>query len=118
LFVYGLKNCDTCRKARKWLESEAIPHTFCDLRADPASRQDIARWIATVGADVVVNKRGTTWRGLTDAQKIDSSDDDYIDLLVEYPAIIKRPVFDVGDRILVGFTDSTRAELGELARSI
>ncbi len=107
MVVYGLKNCDTCRKARKWLDAEGIEYTFRDLRDNPVERQDVARWLTSVGIDVLINKRGTTWRQLPEARKSVSNVEGYIDLMMQFPAIIKRPVFDLADDIVVGFGDKT-----------
>ena len=115
LNVYGLKNCDTCRKAIKWLTDAGIAHEFCDLRAQPVSQEEVARWMAAVGPDVLVNRRGTTWRKLSDDEKAVSDVDGLIDLMMTYPAIIKRPVFDFGDTCVVGFTDAARIEIDQRA---
>ena len=67
--VYGLKNCDTCRKAMKWLDEQGLRHQFIDVRKDGVEEADITRWIDAVGWETLLNKRGTTWRGLGDAVK-------------------------------------------------
>ena len=67
--IYGLKNCDTCRKALKWLDSEDIAHTFIDVRKDVINEDDVKRWLDSVGVDILLNRRGTTWRGLSDGEK-------------------------------------------------
>ena len=71
LTIYGLKNCDTCRKARKWLEARANDRdvTFHDLRADGLDAARLARWCEEFGWEALLNRRGTTWRGLTDEEK-------------------------------------------------
>jgi arsenate reductase (glutaredoxin) len=107
--VYGIKNCDTVKKARAWLESEGIEYRFHDFRVDGLDKATLAGWIAEQGRYVVINRRGTTWRKLSDADKNVQSDADA--LLLAQPAMIKRPVFDLGDRRLVGFTDTERAAL-------
>ncbi|MFN3233115.1 MAG: ArsC family reductase [Alphaproteobacteria bacterium] len=109
--IYGIKNCDTVRKARKWLEAEGIEHHFHDFRADGLDRATLEGWLKQVERDVLINRRGTTWRKLDDAQKEISSDEDAIRLLLEHVAIIKRPVFDTGGQILVGFRDEQKAAL-------
>ena len=106
LKVYGLKNCDTCRKAIKWLTDAGIAHEFCDLRAQPVSQEEVAQWMAAVGPDVLVNRRGTTWRKLSDDEKAVSEVDGLIDLMMMYPAMIKRPVFVFLDAVFIGFTTS------------
>ena len=109
--VYGLKNCDTCRNAFKWLSAENIDHQFRDVRKDGLSEDDVRHWLRTVGPDTLVNRRGTTWRQLDEVEKFVSSDDDLTQLLLKHPALIKRPVFVVGDTVLVGFKDEQKAAL-------
>jgi arsenate reductase len=108
LTVYGIKQCDTCRKALKWLTAQGIEYRFHDFRVDGLSRDTLRDWLESSFADKLVNRRSTTWRQLTEAQR-QSKGDDLLDLLMEHPTLIKRPVF-VTDRIaVVGF------DLGELA---
>lgn len=111
--VYGLNNCDTCRKARKWLDAEGLEHTFKDVRADGLSADTITGWIAAVGWEVLLNRRGTTWRKLPDGDKHAVDADKALSLMSEHPALIKRPVFEVADRVLLGFKDDVQAALKE-----
>lgn len=111
LTVYGLKNCDTCRKARKWLDSEGKSHEFKDLRQDGFTADDVDRWLEHAGWEVLLNKRGTTWRGLSDEQKESTNAENVKSLLIEHPALMKRPIFDFGDRVMVGFTAKQQSEL-------
>ena len=109
--VYGLKNCDTCRKALKWLTAEGIAHEFHDLRADGLEPALVDAWVGELGWEVLVNTRGTTWRGLDDAAKAGLDANKAATLIVEHPALMKRPVFDLGTRRLVGFKDAEMAAL-------
>ncbi|WP_416899607.1 MAG: Spx/MgsR family RNA polymerase-binding regulatory protein [Minwuia sp.] len=110
--VYGLKNCDTCRKARRWLNDEGIVHRFIDVRDDGISEAQVARWAAAVDPSVLINRRGTTWRGLPEGERAGAdSGEGAARLGAAHPALIKRPVFESGARILVGFTDDVKAEL-------
>ncbi len=109
--VFGLKNCDTCRKALKWLETENIAHEFKDVRKDGIGEQDVRHWLKAVGPDTLVNRRGTTWRQLDEVEKFVSSDDDLTQLILKYPALIKRPVFVSVDTVLVGFKDEQKSAL-------
>lgn len=111
--IYGLKNCDTCRKALKWLEAENLPHAFFDLRKDGVTRDQIAQWLKRLGTDQMINRRGTTWRGLGEADKNITEDVQAIDLIVEHPALIKRPLIEYGGEISVGFSDAVKQRLAE-----
>lgn len=114
LKVYVLKNCDTCRKAVKWLDKRAIPYVFYDVRKDGVSRADIARWAKAVGWEVLLNKAGTTWRGLPDKRKQGLDEGLAVALMAEHVALIKRPVFDLGSAVLVGFKEAQRQALERL----
>ncbi len=111
LTVWGLKTCDTCKKAVKWLEAEGIAHTVKDVRADGVPGDELARWIGVVGWEVLVNKASTTWRGLGDGDKdgLDAARAEA--LLAAHPTLIKRPVFVAGDQVIVGFRDAQRDAL-------
>ncbi|HUT49012.1 MAG TPA: Spx/MgsR family RNA polymerase-binding regulatory protein [Alphaproteobacteria bacterium] len=111
IVVNGLKSCDTCRKARAWLTGKGIAHRFHDLRADGLAADQARRWLKAAGAERLVNRRGTTWRGLGEAERIGSGDEEIVVLLVAHPALIKRPVFERGDAVFVGFDDAARAAL-------
>jgi arsenate reductase (glutaredoxin) len=113
-----LSLCDTCRKARKWLESKGIEHGFHDVRADGVSQKDVARWakaLGTVGgAEALLNRRGTTWRGLSEAERA-RADTGAVALMVAHPALIKRPVFETGDSVVVGFGTAEQKTLARIA---
>jgi arsenate reductase (glutaredoxin) len=108
--LYGIPNCDTCRKARKWLDAAGIQHRFYDFRKDGLTAEVVAAWSAEVGLEKLVNRRGTTWRALADDQKA-RLETAPTALLVENPTLLKRPVIDLGDRRLVGFDASVTAAL-------
>ena len=111
LNVYGLKNCDTCRKARKWMDANGIEHVFLDVRADGITESDVQRWADAAGSDRLLNKRGTTWRGLSEAEKSAADNDGAVALMTAHPALIKRPVFDDGKTVHVGFDQSVQDAL-------
>jgi arsenate reductase len=111
MIVYGLKNCDTCRSAIKWLKAEGIDHIFQDFRKDGLNANSIRCWLEAVGSDTLLNRRGTTWRKLDEVQKQFNSDQELINLLQEYPALIKRPVFENGTSVIVGFKDEQKTAL-------
>lgn len=112
--VYGLKACDTCRKALGWLKDEKIAHRFVDLRADGIGKADVSRFAKAVGWEKLLNKASTTWRGLDDSAKADLTEGRAIALMVEHPTLIKRPVFDMAGKdgsatIVSGFRDAEKA---------
>ena len=107
--VNGLKSCDTCKKALKWLEVEG--HAFRDVRADAVTLSEVKRWGTAVGWDRLVNKASTTWRGLSDAEKEAATGSGAAQLLVDNPTLIKRPVFEMGDAVIVGFKADQQAAL-------
>ncbi len=110
--MFGLKNCDTCRKARKWLAAEDLDHRFHDVRADGLDAATLQGWIDAVGWEVLLNRRGTTWRQLPDTQRADVDAASAAALMLEHPALIKRPVFRAGDQVLVGFGEAQQSALG------
>ncbi len=109
--IYGLKNCDTCRKARKWLDAERIEHHFIDVREGPLDGASIERWIKIVGWDVLLNRRGTTWRGLPEKDKHVVDAKKAKCLMEEHPALIKRPIFEMDNDVLVGFKEDVQMAL-------
>ncbi len=105
--LYGIPNCDTVKKARKWLDANNLEYAFHDYKKVGADADKLGQWIAAKGVEVVLNKRGTTFRKLTDAQKADAEDSaKAIALLVNNPSMIKRPVVEHGGDILVGFKEA------------
>ena len=111
IVVYGLKNCDTCRKATKWLGAENINHRFVDIRRDGISSSLVSNWLKAVGWENLLNRKSTTWRGLSDPVKAEVNEASVLDLLVENPTLIKRPVIDHDGAISVGFKDTDKARL-------
>jgi len=102
--VYGLSQCDTVRRARQWLESHGLEYRFVDFKKTPPSAAQIAAWADAVDWDVLLNRRGTTWRRLdsaTQAGVVDAAS--AVALLAQHPSAIKRPVVEGGKTLLVGF---------------
>lgn len=96
--LYGLANCDTCRKARKWLERFEIPHQFIDYRDHRQAPETLVEWQTQLGGwEAMINKSSTTWRQLPDNRKSPGSDAEWKLLLKEYPQLIRRPVVVTGD---------------------
>ncbi|MBL1433033.1 MAG: ArsC family reductase [Gammaproteobacteria bacterium] len=104
--LYGIKNCDTVRKARRWLDAHNIRYDFHDFRADGLTKTKVNQWLKEIDQDTLVNRRGTTWRKLSDEQKAVSSKTAIASLLVEQPAIIKRPVLENKGALHIGFNDT------------
>jgi arsenate reductase len=111
--IYGLKNCDICRKARKWLDTEGLEHQFMDFRTDALEKETIAGWISTLGWEILLNRRGTTWRQLNEDDKHAVNTDKAQALMAKHPALIKRPVFEANGKVLVGFKEDVKEKLKE-----
>ena len=110
--LYGIPNCDTVKKARKWLEEQCIDYVFHDFKKEGVTPAQLQEWIDQAGLDVVLNKRGTTWRKLPDEDKQNIDTPQAIGLLVEQPSMIKRPVLIREDgSIHIGFTSDQYAGL-------
>jgi len=101
--IYGISNCDTIKKARKWLEQQGVEYQFHDVRKDGLDEALLDSWLAAVGWEVLLNKRGTTWRALDDATKNSIDAASARALLLAQPAMIKRPVLVTDQRVEVGF---------------
>lgn len=105
--LYGIKNCDTIRKARRWLADNDIEYRFHDVRADGITRKDLQQWMKSLDWDKLLNRRGTTWRNLPAELRDNINKASATDVMLENPAIIKRPVLEHGGRLYLGFsTDS------------
>ncbi len=103
--VYGISNCGTIRKTRKWLDAHDVEYRFHDFRKDGLAPELLTAWVDKLGWEVLLNKRGMTWRKLSDDEKADIDAAKAIALMLKYPAMIKRPVIDTGDGLIVGFNE-------------
>ncbi|MDR5867183.1 arsenate reductase [Halomonas koreensis] len=103
--LFGIKNCDTCRKARKALDARGIPFQFHDLREDGLSAPLLEHILEQVPVLTLLNKRSTTWRQLPDEDKADIDANSARDLMLAHPTLLKRPLLDTGDEIRVGYRD-------------
>jgi arsenate reductase len=101
--IHGIKACDTMKKARTWLEDHGVDCAFHDYKAVGVTAEMLRGWAAKVGWEKLLNRSGTTFRALAEADKHDLSEDRAIALMVAQPSMIKRPVLDVGGELLVGF---------------
>jgi len=104
--LYGIANCDTVRKARKWLSSHDVDYRFHDFRKDGLTARQLRHWATVVGWETLLNRRGQTWRKLPDKDKADLNEANALKLMLAEPTLIKRPVLEVGSRVHVGFTDA------------
>ncbi len=104
--IYGIKNCDTIKKARRFMDANDLDYHFHDYRTDGTNPAQLQDWIAHFGWDTVLNKRGTTWRKLPDQVRSDTDESNAAELLAKEPAMIKRPVLVTGDTVLIGFNES------------
>ena len=101
--LYGIPNCDTVKKARVWLDQHDVAYAFHDYKKIGIDRPRLEAWVAEHGWEVVLNRAGTTFRALPDADRTDLDASRAIDLMLAQPSMIKRPVLDLGDRTMVGF---------------
>ncbi|SDF28588.1 ArsC family reductase [Phytopseudomonas seleniipraecipitans] len=101
--LYGIKACDTMKKARTWLDEQGVTYQFHDYKTAGIDRGNLQKWCYEHGWETILNRAGTTFRKLDDAQKSDLDQAKAIDLMLAQPSMIKRPVLDLGARTLVGF---------------
>lgn len=112
--VYGLRNCDSCRKAWRWLDSQNIAYAFHDVRRDGLDEARITGWFALLDWQQLVNKRSKTWRSLSDAQRANLDKAGAPGLLVAHPALLRRPVIEAGGTVTAGFSEAELARLFNL----
>ncbi len=101
--LYGIPNCDSIKKARKWLERRAVNYAFHDYKKAGITEEKLRAWSGEVGWEVLLNKRGTTFRELPDEMKADVDEDIAVALMLSHPSMIKRPVLESEGQLLVGF---------------
>ena len=101
--LYGIKNCDTMKKAWTWLDAHGLAYEFHDYKKQGIDRATLGDWARRVGWEVLLNRAGTTFRKLPDADRQGLDEARAIELMLAQPSMIKRPVLDLGDRTLVGF---------------
>lgn len=103
--LYGIPNCDTIKKARNWLEKHGIDYQFHDYKKDGITKTQLDAWCKELGFEVLINQRGTTWRKLPDSAKENVTKTKAINLMVENPSLIKRPILETGTIRIVGFDE-------------
>ena len=112
--LYGISNCDTVRKARRWCEEHNTGATFHDFRKDGLTPEKVESWLTKTDWTVLLNKRGTTWRKLPEDVRDTTTAANIAGLLVKHPALIKRPVLEIGDALEVGFKPDRYSALFDL----
>ena len=105
MIVYGIKNCDTVKKARRWFEANGLEFEFHDFRADGLEQKTIELWLKKVPWELLLNKRGRTWRNIEDPRKDKLDQLIAIELMVANPTLIKRPVVSYNNDVMVGFKE-------------
>lgn len=105
--MYGIKNCDTVKKARAWFDGRGVPYAFHDYKTAGIDEPRLRGWARELGWDKLLNRAGTTFRALPEADKQDLDEDKAVALMLAQPSMIKRPVLDLGDRRLLGFKPET-----------
>lgn len=101
--VYGIKNCDTMKKAFAWLDARGVAYEFIDYKKAGVVEAQLPEWNRRVGWETLLNTRGMMWRRLSDAERADVNEAKALALMAEYPTLIKRPVVDTGAQLIVGF---------------
>ncbi|MEJ8572761.1 arsenate reductase [Microbaculum marinum] len=109
--IYGIRNCDTMKKAFAWLDGHGVDYLFHDYRKQGVARGDLERWCASAGWEKVLNRAGTTFRKLPDEAKAELDEDKAIALMLDQPSMIRRPVLETGGTIEVGFKPERYAEI-------
>ena len=111
--IYGIKNCDTMKKARAWLDGHGVKYAFHDYKVAGIDRAHLEKWVKKAGWETVLNRAGTTFRKLPEADRSDLDADKAIALMIANPSAIKRPVLELsGGKVLVGFRPELYAEAG------
>lgn len=108
--IFGIKNCDTMKKAFAWLEASGIAYQFTDYKKAGVAEAHLPDWNKRAGWKVLLNTRGLMWKKLTDAERADVDEAKALQLMAQYPALIKRPVLDTGKTLLIGFDPDTYAK--------
>ncbi|MDG1065103.1 MAG: arsenate reductase [Luminiphilus sp.] len=101
--IYGIPNCDSIKKARGWFESQGLHYTFIDFRKAAPSPAQLSNWCAAVGEKALLNKRSTTWKNLSDQDRLEAENGNALALLLTHPTLIKRPVLEYAGETSVGF---------------
>lgn len=114
LEVWGIGTCDSCRRARRWMDEQGIGYRWFDLRRSPPSAAQWTRWVEAVGASLLLNRRSKTWRGLDEVERGLVAGAGLAAVLARHPTLMKRPLFDFGDEVRVGFDEAAMRRLQAL----
>lgn len=108
--VFGIKNCDTMKKAFAWLEANSLAYEFIDYKKAGIAESHLPDWDKRAGWETLLNTRGLMWRKLTDDERSAVDRKKALNLMIQYPSLIKRPVLDTGSQLIVGFVPENYAE--------
>jgi arsenate reductase len=108
--IYGIKNCDTMKKARAWLDSKGVAYDFHDYKSAGIARDKLKGWSDKIGWETLLNRAGTTFRKLPDTDKEGLTEKKALALMLAQPSMIKRPVLEMGSKLLVGFKPEVYAK--------
>jgi len=109
--LYGISNCDTVKKARSWLDKSDIEFLFHDFRKDGLTSSQVQSWLDTIGSELLVNKRSTTWKQLDDKQRAEALGANAAEVITAHPTLIKRPVLAKGRELHIGFKPEQYASI-------
>ncbi len=113
LKIFGIKNCDTVKKTIKWAEEKALDFTFHDYRKEGVTEELLKEFISDFGLDILLNKRSATWRKLSDEVKNNLNEKNALKIMMDNPAIIKRPIFKTESEKFIGFSKKDQSILDE-----
>ena len=109
--LYGISNCDTVKKARKWLDTADVDYAFHDFRVDGLDEPQVIAWVNELGWETIINRRSTSWRELEPAARDAMSNTTAVSAILAAPTLIKRPLLDTGESRYVGFSEASYAKL-------
>jgi arsenate reductase len=107
--IYGIKNCDTMKKARAWLDTQGVAYVFHDYKVQGIESGTLERWARELGWEALLNRAGTTFRKLSEADRTGLNEEKAIELMLSQPSMIKRPVLDTGSKLIAGFDPTVYA---------
>ena len=104
-YIYGIKTCDKVKKAVSWLQNNGVEYQYVDLRSKTFDNSKVDDWLRQVGSEQLLNKKSRTWRNLDESIKSNIQDSQILSLLVEYPTLIKRPILESSDKLIIDFDE-------------